>query len=158
MVCWEPFALEKILYQETSYHILEINNLEYFSYTWCLKQIRLNILEALVMLMYRLLAALQKPHKASMKNIWPLNEREKWMYEKRVWEEIYTYKYFFEIVKTKKEDGIRNDVEAKTFPRFLLLNKQAQPRSEPKALFGWRSIHSFSPFPNYNKFQAHETC
>ena len=31
---------------------------------------------------------------------------------------------FFEIVKTKKEDGIRNDVEAKTFPRFLLLNKQ----------------------------------
>ena len=64
---------------------------------------------------------------------------------------------FFEIVKTKKEDGIRNDVEAKTFPRFPLLNKQAQPRSEPKALFGWRSIHSFSPFPNYNKFQAHET-
>ena len=39
---------------------------------------------------------------------------------------------FFEIVKTKKEDGIRNDVEAKTFPRFLLLNKQAQQRSEPK--------------------------
>ena len=65
---------------------------------------------------------------------------------------------FFQIVKTKKEDGIRNDVEAKTFPRFLLLNKQAQQRSEPKALFGWRSIHSFSPFPNYNKFQAHETC
>ena len=89
------------------------------------------------------LAALQKPYKDSMKNIWPLNEREKWMYEKRVWEEIYTYKYFFEIVKTKKEDGIRNDVEAKTFPRFLLLNKQAQQRSEPKALFRWRSIHSF---------------
>ena len=55
--------------------------------------------------------------------------------------------FFFEIVKTKKEDGIRNDVEVKTFPRFLLLNKQAQQRSEPKALFGWRSIHSFSPFP-----------
>ena len=39
---------------------------------------------------------------------------------------------FFEIVKTKKEDGIRNDVEAKTFPRFLLSNRQAQQRSEPK--------------------------